>query len=85
MITKLTFVFPILVKTEHVYNQDQIIGSANVELVSSLANKIEKQRNNHFFIKKGFTGLICDVDINECNSNPCISGKCTTPFPNMYL
>ena len=25
----------------------------------------------------GFTGDLCDVDINDCVSNPCVNGNCT--------
>ena len=24
----------------------------------------------------GFTGKFCDQEINECDSNPCVTGKC---------
>lgn len=26
--------------------------------------------------KEGFTGDLCDININDCLSNPCIHGKC---------
>lgn len=39
----------------------------------------------YFKLPIGFNGLTCDVQINQCNSNPCVNGICTNPFPNMYL
>ena len=33
----------------------------------------------------GFQGINCEIDINECQSNPCSSNAiCTTPQVNMY-
>lgn len=26
--------------------------------------------------QKGFTGRLCDININDCVSNPCVNGKC---------
>ena len=34
----------------------------------------------------GYVGALCQIDINECYSNPCQNGGiCSEPYPNMYL
>lgn len=34
----------------------------------------------------GYTGALCQIDINECRSNPCQNGgTCSEPFPNLYV
>ena len=33
----------------------------------------------------GFTGLLCDLDINECSSNPCyMGGQCVDDTNGFY-
>ncbi len=33
----------------------------------------------------GYAGTNCEIDINECQSQPCQNnGVCITPYPNMY-
>lgn len=35
---------------------------------------------------KGYTGSSCNMDIQECASNPCLNnGVCSEPFLNMYI
>lgn len=33
----------------------------------------------------GFTGALCQIEINECRSAPCQNGgTCLQPYPNLY-
>jgi N-acetylglucosamine-6-sulfatase len=32
----------------------------------------------------GYTGTNCEIDINECDSNPCVHGTCSTPNVASY-
>jgi hypothetical protein len=50
--------------------------------------KCIQQSNKQFNCQclPGYTGSACDVDIKECNQNPCLNnGVCTEPFINMYM
>ena len=32
----------------------------------------------------GYNGTNCEIDVNECSSNPCLNGNCSEPSVNMY-
>lgn len=45
-----------------------------------------ESRQGRYYCKcqAGFTGPHCDININECSSNPCINGKCLDDVNRYY-
>ena len=45
--------------------------------MSAVANNLDNIKQIYFVCILGYTGVLCDFNINECASNPCLnSGQC---------